>query len=261
LKNTVWWIVAVLLTLISVIYQRKTGPTYPLKYEIRLEGQTWSGKLLRSHSSTSDLAVRINFPKKMSARISWKEYPSDRAWKTIEMEREGAFLVGTIPRQPAAGKVHYYVEILSGDATIRLPDVIARFKGDVPAIVLIPHIILMFAGMLTSSKAGIDALRNNGNPGRLTVITFLLLVTGGLGFGCIVQYYAFGQPWTGWPVGYDLTDNKVAVALIAWLVPLGLHLSRKEPRYSVIVASVFTLLIFLIPHSLMGSEYNYSDSN
>ncbi len=245
----------------SVIYQRKTGPTYPLKYEIQLKGETWRGKLLRTHRSTADMEVRVELPEDMSARIVWKEYPSDRAWKTVEMSREGNGYVGLIPRQPPAGKVCYYIEIEGGGTSIRLPDVIARFKGDVPAFVLIPHIIMMFAGMLTSSKAGIDAIRNRGNSGRLTVITFLLLATGGLVFGCVVQYYAFGKPWTGWPVGHDLTDNKVAVALIGWLVPLALHLAKKEHRSSVIVASLITLLIFLIPHSLMGSELSYSDSN
>ncbi len=45
----------------------------------------------------------------------------------------------------------------------------------------------------------------------------MLLVLGGFLLGPIVQKYAFGAFWTGWPFGEDLTDNKTAVAVLAWL--------------------------------------------
>jgi hypothetical protein len=34
--------------------------------------------------------------------------------------------------------------------------------------------------------------------------------------GPVVQYYAFGEFWTGVPFGWDLTDNKTLVAVIFW---------------------------------------------
>ena len=36
--------------------------------------------------------------------------------------------------------------------------------------------------------------------------------------GPIVQYYAFGDLWTGIPFGWDLTDNKTLIALIFWIL-------------------------------------------
>lgn len=34
--------------------------------------------------------------------------------------------------------------------------------------------------------------------------------------GCFVSGYAFGEPWTGFPVSNDLTDNKTLLAFLAW---------------------------------------------
>jgi hypothetical protein len=80
-----------------------------------------------------------------------------------------------------------------------------------------------------------------------------LLILGGLVFGPIMQKYAFDAYWTGWPFGGDLTDNKTAVAALAWLCA-ALALSRsKRPVVWALAAAIIVLVVFLIPHSLLGS--------
>ena len=65
--------------------------------------------------------------------------------------------------------------------------------------------------------------------------------------------------WTGVPFGYDLTDNKTLIAFIAWLIALiAIYKSAKKDKW-IILASVVTFIIFLIPHSLLGSELNYKN--
>ena len=87
--------------------------------------------------------------------------------------------------------------------------------------------------------------------------TVIFLFLGGMVFGPIVQKLAFGEFWTGIPFGWDLTDNKTLIAFTFWLIALFTNIKKKENKIWVIVASITTLVIFLIPHSLFGSQLNY----
>ncbi len=90
----------------------------------------------------------------------------------------------------------------------------------------------------------------------------MLIGIGGLVLGPIVQKYAFGAYWTGWPFGEDLTDNKTLVMWLAWVVgggrarappgagrPRG-PLDRGRGRLVMIA-------VYLVPHSLRGSQLDY----
>jgi uncharacterized BrkB/YihY/UPF0761 family membrane protein len=85
-----------------------------------------------------------------------------------------------------------------------------------------------------------------------------LLVVGGLVLGPIVQKYAFDAYWTGWPFGTDLTDNKTAAAFLSWLIVWRYVGRSKQPWKWVLGAAVVTLAVFLIPHSMFGSQLDYS---
>ena len=67
-------------------------------------------------------------------------------------------LFAEVPQQPAAGKIQYYIEITDSKGTqsyFKDEPVVIRFKGGVPAFILVPHILLMFLAMLFSTLAGL----------------------------------------------------------------------------------------------------------
>jgi hypothetical protein len=108
--------------------------------------------------------------------------------------------------------------------------------------------------MLLSTRTGLEVFADQPQLKRLTGWSLAFLAVGGLVFGPIMQKFAFDAYWTGWPFGSDLTDNKTAVAVLAWLVAaFALRRSRK-PKVWVVGAAVVVLAVFLIPHSLLGSE-------
>jgi len=142
---------------------------------------------------------------------------------------------------------------------IRIPEkepVIIRFRGDVPAPVIIPHALLMFIAMLISNVAALMALTRNPRFRLYTFLTTIFMLVGGMILGPIVQHYAFGEFWTGFPFGFDLTDNKTLIAFIFWIVACVGNLTR-EKRWLTVLAAVVTLVIFSIPHSARGSELDY----
>ncbi|MDP3445020.1 MAG: hypothetical protein Q8T08_19340, partial [Ignavibacteria bacterium] len=75
-----------------------------------------------------------------------------------------------------------------------------------------------------------------------------------------MQYYAFGEFWTGFPFGYDLTDNKTLIAMIGWLIALFMLKRSAKPIKWVLAAALIMFIVYLIPHSVLGSEHDYSKS-
>ncbi len=253
------WGLAVVLTLSSAIYQRMTGPTYPIRVTSEIAGQPVRARLLTSYSVSSDLPVTVTVSDEtVAGKVLWRRLAAGDEWTVVPMIREGERLTASLPRQPSAGKLEYSVMLESGSSRLSLSGeeaVVVRFKGDVPAVVLIPHIFFMFFAMLWSNRAGMEALAKGGHLPRQALVTLLLLVLGGMILGPIVQKYAFGAYWTGWPLGGDLTDNKLAVAVLAWA--WAAWKARSGSRWPAVVAALVLLAIYLIPHSAFGSTLDY----
>lgn len=260
MKTIIASVLAILITVATAWYQRVSGPTYPKKMTAEFNGKYYRVKLPRSHESDSPCEVRIPLHgRQLQGQIIYKRYPTNNAWDTVHMQTVGDELVGALPAQPPAGKLMYFLELNDGEMSHSMKDhtAVIRFKGSVPALVLIPHIIFMFLAMLFSNLAGLQAAFRISRMRFFMVSSFIALVIGGLILGPLVQHFAFGAYWTGFPNGYDLTDNKVLINVIVWLIVLLLNIKKPRPAW-IIVAAVVTLIVYCIPHSLFGSELNYA---
>jgi hypothetical protein len=259
MKKAAIWILGIIITVSAAIYQRSTGPTYPKKIDVKLNGKIHELEFPRSHGGKKDCKVILDIPADAVGKIYYKRYPTNDKWKSRKLKQENDQVVGYLPSQPPAGKLEYYVELYHNQQIIQIArsePIKIRFKGAVPNAILIPHVIIMFLAMLFSTVAGIYAIGKFKNYKVIGFITLILLVAGGFIFGPIMQYYAFGDAWTGIPFGWDLTDNKTLVAFIGWLTAVLANRKADRPKYYVF-AAILLLVIYSIPHSLMGSEYDY----
>ncbi len=256
------WLLAFVITIFSAVYQRTTGPTYPIDGTVDFDGVPVEYELLRSHGGPGDHPVEITAPDTLIAGVVvFKRYKTNDEWTRIPMRRQGEKLVAALPHQPPAGKLEYHVELRKGDKLLVIPDdenAVTRFKGAVPAWVLIPHILFMFLSMLFAARVGLQALRKEAPLMPLMSATIIFLFIGGFILGPLVQKYAFGAYWTGFPFGMDLTDNKTLIAMIAWILAWFVVKRNPRMRLAVIGAFVVMFIIFMIPHSMHGSELDYS---
>jgi hypothetical protein len=256
-KKTIFWILAVVISLAAMVYQRMTGPTFPKKYEISYNNEEFRFGLPRSNNGRpGDYPVEVELPEPISANLIWRLFPTEDPWDTLVMERQGDLLSATLPRQPPAGKIEYHLELTADGKYIDLHEdknVVIRFRGDVPAWALIPHVLMMVLTVIWSMATILFAMANIPAYKRTMGITIIFLLIGGFILGPIVQKYSFGQFWTGWPLGEDLTDNKVLAALIAFLVAWFLR-NKSYSRWLAVGASLVMLAVYLIPHSMNGSE-------
>jgi len=262
MRNILFWLIAMLLTVASAVFQRLTGPTYPISGEAAVAGHKFGFELGRSHGGPGDQILALDAPDSaVTAELVWRRYKTGDPWTRQVMERAGDRLIGRLPHQPPAGKLEYHLVVHAGQEFVALPEdenAVTRFKGDVPAAVLIPHIALMFSAMLLSARTGLDALRPSPRLNRYLYWTVGLIFAGGMIFGPIVQKYAFGALWTGFPLGTDLTDNKTLIAFLVWVCALAAAWRKPPARAWILTASIVTLVIFAIPHSMHGSELDYS---
>ncbi|WP_372648100.1 hypothetical protein [Draconibacterium sp.] len=274
MKKVFYWLLAIVITLAAVIYQRKTGPTYDKKLSVEVNNTPYEVKLVRSIEIGSNTEVKLAVDdKNIEARLFYKQFQSDNPYQSVDFvykekavdsflmnkvfkitEEKGWF--APVPEQPAAGKIQYYFEISDSNGTKTYMDktpVVIRFKGAVPSSVLAPHIFFMFFAMLLGNLAGIMAVFRHQRYKFYTTITLATLLVGGMILGPIVQLHAFGEAWAGVPFAWDLTDNKTLVAFIFWILAFVMNRKKERPVYT-IVASIVMLIVYSIPHSMYGSQ-------
>jgi hypothetical protein len=274
--SVVLWAVALLVTLGCLLYQDTTGPTYPLEGTVQTAKGPVHFKFVRSEVIGKPLQILlVDPPAGVTGDVKFRRYKSDDNWLTVGMapmaftfERRGSVqqLKGVGLALPShnerAGKYEYYVIINDGvskqfSVTGDKP-IYARYKAEVPDAVLLVHVAVIFLSLLFAIRTTLEAFLPHGRWRWMIWATLASLVLGGFVLGPLVQWYAFGVWWSGVPFGWDWTDNKVLFELVAWVVALVLNWGKRSNRWSVLVAGVVTLLIYFIPHSIFGSEYDYT---
>lgn len=266
------WLCAFVLMAAAAVYQRTTGPTYPHRGAFAIAGVDHRYRLLRSEETTRD--ARIAVPAAggaVAGTLCWRRYPTSEPFARLPLQLQAASdggdsLAADLPRQPAAGKLEYHLELLADGRPLRIPaaadeEIVLRFKDPVPLYWLLPHVLTMFVGMLVGVRAGLAALLQPATVRRYARLTLLLLFVGGLVLGPIVQKHAFGAYWTGWPFGSDLTDDKQLAMWLCWLLAVlalrGGAAPRWRGRLAVLLATAVMIGVYLIPHSLRGSQLDY----
>jgi len=276
LKTTLWWIFAVIFTIVMARYQKMTGPTYPISGKTSLNGKEIKYKLIRTAENDKNAEIAINVPDtSIKGSITYKRFKSNDSLTTVPLTRRNDTLFFLMPTQPAAGKMMYEITLSNASERVKLKAkngefAVMRFKGPVPLYILIPHILAMFLGLLFSTRTAIEALIGGVRTYNLAIWTLIFLIIGGLFLGPMVQKYAFGAYWTGWPFADgisfnlfqmgDLTDNKTLVMVLAWVIAI--FKLRKDPKNKLwpTIAAIMVLIVYLIPHSMLGSEIDHTKS-
>ena len=260
MKKIGYWWVAIGITLSLSIYQRMTGPTHPKKVDIELNGEDYRVKLPRSGVQQDEVVMLKGVPQTeltgpVPMSLHYRRYPTTEAYTTVDFVWKDNVWQAALPMQPVAGKLEYYITVNGKDYQKEEP-VVIRFRNDVPAYILIPHILLMFGAMLFAVYA-LMMVTMHMDYRKWLKITVATLFVGGFIFGPLVQHAAFGPWWTGFPYGTDLTDNKTLISFLFFMVALA-TLKWKYNKWLVALAVVVMIAVFTIPHSAYGSEYDYT---
>jgi hypothetical protein len=144
-----------------------------------------------------------------------------------------------------------------------------KYKGEVSVTVLVLHVLCMFAAFFFIVEAIIGAfamlIYKDDKEFTVAQTRWVLLFTflGGVPLGMVLNRQRFGPLWEAVPFGTDITDNKTQIIIIFWLIIAALSWKsfacRRTGRdaigpgafaTAVIIASVLSLFLYLVPHSL-----------
>ena len=288
LTRTMLWVLAVFIAFAAMVYQRRTGPTHPYRGEVSVGDKAVNFEVIRSQERKDaegkvlQARIAIPDPGDIKATLSYKRFKTTDEFTTVEMKPETgedkAELAGYLPTQPSAGKLEYYIELApaAGGEGGRIPmdgekpnpvdtgtqNIVLRYKDFVPRNVLWPHVIMMIFSILIGMRAGLGALFAPDSMRLWVWCAVIGMTIGGMTLGPIVQKYAFGEYWTGFPFGGDWTDNKMLIMWVAWLVAVlavGTRAKKKEApaRVMVVLAAIVMTGVYMIPHSMAGSELDW----
>jgi hypothetical protein len=186
---------------------------------------------------------------------------------------EGRYF-GMIPALSRATLVHYYVEARAGtDLVARVPSdtdeeaFVFYFKGIPNRKILVAHVVLMFVSLFIFIFAGylaVKAIKDRRivlHIPRLSFLGVVIFFVSSFPLGMVVAYQTYGTPWSGFPIGTDITDNKSLGIVAYWAAATFFYrgsVFRKDPNgdlfsmttlpYVYLVGVIVTIALFLIPH-------------
>jgi len=107
--------------------------------------------------------------------------------------------------------------------------------------------------MLFSTRAGIEAILKRSKTFLYSCLTLACLVAGGIILGPFVQKYAFGSFWTGFSFRIRFNRQQNCLCFVIWIIAVIVLNKHRENRIWPVIASIMLIIVFLIPHSLLGS--------
>lgn len=279
LLSLLLWLVAAAVTSLYILYEN--DPYDPLRGTASFRSGTEVGySLIRSRVTGRELPVAVRTDEAVEGYVLFRRLSSTDEWQRAEMKRQAVrigshgggeseeLLAAMLPAlNKMGGKYAFRIVLTLDEETLQIDGgdgepVVARFRGSIPAWILIPHIVFIMLSLLFGLRASLAALLRESPGTGLMWTTIATLLLGGFVFGPLVQLYAFGVLWSGIPFGWDLTDNKVLFELLLWLFAVYCNTGPRKggawSRRSIILAGAGTFLIYLIPHSLFGSAYDYT---
>ena len=122
MKRTIlFWILAIVITLVSAVYQRVTGPSYPLSGKINFDGKEISYKLERSQETVKNYQIEIETgDEAISGTLFWRKFNSGNDFTAIPMTGSKK-LIAELPVQQRLEKLDYYIQLSKNDKTVILP--------------------------------------------------------------------------------------------------------------------------------------------
>lgn len=213
-------------------------------------------------------------PPEITGAVLWHPFPSDDPYSATEFRetrkrvttpgegtRSWTELIARLPVLPAGELMEYFVTLQSEGRDIRLPPgeetVTLQYRGFVRPEIAYPYLAGLVFMLVVGMRAGLSAIFEPASTRRYAWGAFFLLTVAGMILGILVQFYAVGEGWKGFPLGNDWGDNnKILATWGIWLAAC-LILGRstrpvtKLARFSVVVAVGVMAGLYPIPLNLL----------
>ncbi len=265
------YLVALLLTVVLLVFARLMSTRHAEEFTVNAEGVVLSHKTVTENFGDGPV-VTLNSSEtdRERAEVRYSEHVGG-PYQVVQMTPESGKFTARLPVLPKGEKWFYQIDIYRDNMKLATfppeREQFIKFKGHISPLILVPHILLMFATIFFGLMAvftSVDLSRGKGSAKRavlFVLLTFISAFIGGIPLGIVVSQQTFGgSGWGGWPLGTDITDSKTEILLLCWVITLILSWGGLKDRkmlvsngmftFLTILSFVITFITFLIPHSI-----------
>lgn len=270
----------ILITLVIFVVARRLSMNRPSEVE-------WTGNGIRITHMTvyeqvgpgqPEIILQVEPPTEIEADVLYRALGTE-AFDTVGMsEISKGVWSARLPAKEKGDRLYYGFRLSrtafheqggSSTLTDETGYYLIKYKGEVSVTVLVLHILCMFAAFFFIVEAIIGAfamlIYKDNKEFTVAQTRWVLLFSflGGVPLGFVLNSQRFGPLWEAVPFGTDVTDNKTQLIIIIWIILAALSWKsfacRRTGRdaigpgayaIAVIIASVLSLFLYLVPHSL-----------
>jgi hypothetical protein len=269
----------ILITLLIFIVARRISRNRPFEMEADFGGahMTHSTVYEQVGPGQPEITLKVDPPVEIGVDVIYRVPGTDEPDTIAMSEVSSGTWSARLPNREKGERIEYGFLFISTEesgtgiatASSQTGYFLVKYKGEISVTVLILHILCMFAAFffIIEASIGAFAILFMGEDKEFTVAQtrWVLLFTflGGWPLGFVLNWQRFGPVWEGFPFGYDITDNKTQLIAIFWVIVAAMvwksFANRRTGRdlagpgvfaIAVIIASVLSMILYLVPHSL-----------
>ena len=247
-NNIVLWIVAVVITFLSIYFSNLLDKDYPLSGTFGIDGKKVSYRFEKIHYGKDDIKTIIRTDvDDLTGKLFWKSN-IDTSWQSVQMEKSDLLLSASIPSLKPEQKLIYFAELYHKEEEYIIPDsqkIELTFFGEVPIVVNVLEYFLLYLGLILVVRTGLEYFNDGKNSkkfGVLAAVAFLTLITL---INPLYLTYKFGFMNSSIPPIsrlFLLSDLSIFMLWIATMITI---FTSKKFKFIPLISSILILLIFI----------------
>jgi hypothetical protein len=244
-QQFILWVGSIVLTFVIGYTRNVTDEYYPVTGSFGVEGEKVSYKLDKVHYGKEPYRILILTDlKELGGKCILK---SDDKWITIPLNRGDNNLNASIPSLKPLSKIDYKVILNYNDEVYVIPagsKIEISFYGNIPASVNLLNFILLYGGLLFSTRTTLEVFNRKKFIKKYIVFTTSIFIILASIINPLRNSYKLGAINLYVPPIMDIINPFLITLVLMWVVGTVLVFYRRFAAITVVLLLVSTIIIY-----------------
>jgi hypothetical protein len=248
-QNIILWTAAFIIIFLSGFLQSISSPYYPVSGTFGIEGKKVSYKLDRVHYGKElyKILIRIDI-KGLHGKIEFRP-KGEGNWNEVPLISEKDILYGTMPVQKTGTEAEYRVVLFHSGKNYYLPSekpILIKFFGKISPFVNALYYLTLFAGLILSTRTGLDFFNEHEKIKKLSLITAAILFANALIASPLRKTYELNAIGNNVLTITQIFPAGNLVLFALWMTAVIIIFNIKEYKWAAIISAVIMLIVFQV---------------